>query len=160
MALRALLSRWPKTGIVAAGSIAAGGVALCDGDIRGQMFDPEALERGAKALREINQSPHAKRVSRCFQDVSEFSRSSFKYEHAALSARISLRYFIRSTGSANAVGFSGFRPSSRFNLLPIHICPSVIVSMNGTARQAALCTQHCVMCFNNSSSEVSSVPIC
>ncbi|KAK9789371.1 hypothetical protein WJX73_007444 [Symbiochloris irregularis] len=26
------------------------------------MFDPEALERGAKALREINQSPHAKRV--------------------------------------------------------------------------------------------------
>ena len=26
-------------------------------------FDPEALERGAKALREINLSPHAKNVS-------------------------------------------------------------------------------------------------
>ena len=26
-------------------------------------FDPEALERGAKALREINSSPHAKNVS-------------------------------------------------------------------------------------------------
>lgn len=25
-------------------------------------FDPEALERGAKALREINNSPHAKQV--------------------------------------------------------------------------------------------------
>lgn len=25
-------------------------------------FDPEALERGAKALREINASPHAKQV--------------------------------------------------------------------------------------------------
>jgi ATPase family AAA domain-containing protein 3A/B len=28
------------------------------------MFDPEALERGAKALREINKSPNAKQVSR------------------------------------------------------------------------------------------------
>ena len=62
MALRALASRWPKAATVAAASFAAGGVALCDPDIRGQMFDPEALERGAKALREINQSPHAKRV--------------------------------------------------------------------------------------------------
>ncbi|KAI5588551.1 hypothetical protein BDE02_05G105100 [Populus trichocarpa] len=29
---------------------------------RGAGFDPEALERGAKALREINSSPHAKQV--------------------------------------------------------------------------------------------------
>ena len=28
----------------------------------GNLFDPEALERGAKALREINTSPHAKNV--------------------------------------------------------------------------------------------------
>ena len=28
----------------------------------GSMFDPEALERGAKALREINASPYAKQV--------------------------------------------------------------------------------------------------
>ena len=48
---------------MAAASLAAGGVALCDPDLRAGMFDPEALERGAKALREINQSPHAKRVS-------------------------------------------------------------------------------------------------
>lgn len=27
------------------------------------MFDPEALERGAKSLREINKSPYAKQVS-------------------------------------------------------------------------------------------------
>lgn len=30
---------------------------------RGSGFDPESLERGAKALREINNSPHAKQVS-------------------------------------------------------------------------------------------------
>lgn len=29
---------------------------------KGSGFDPEALERGAKALREINNSPHAKQV--------------------------------------------------------------------------------------------------
>ncbi len=29
---------------------------------RGPLFDPEALERGAKALREINKSPNAKQV--------------------------------------------------------------------------------------------------
>lgn len=28
-----------------------------------RLFDPEALERGAKALREINKSPYAKQVS-------------------------------------------------------------------------------------------------
>jgi len=31
-------------------------------DPKGAGFDPEALERGAKALREINSSPHAKQV--------------------------------------------------------------------------------------------------
>lgn len=29
---------------------------------KGSGFDPESLERGAKALREINSSPHAKQV--------------------------------------------------------------------------------------------------
>lgn len=62
MALRALVSRWPVSAGLAAASLTAGGVALCDSDLRAGMFDPEALERGAKALREINQSPHAKRV--------------------------------------------------------------------------------------------------
>jgi len=31
-------------------------------ETKGAGFDPEALERGAKALREINSSPHAKQV--------------------------------------------------------------------------------------------------
>jgi hypothetical protein len=43
------------------------GVALADKadpkkKEQGPLFDPEALERGAKALREINSSPHAKQV--------------------------------------------------------------------------------------------------
>jgi ATPase family AAA domain-containing protein 3A/B len=47
-----------------AAALAAGGTsyALCDADTRGPSFDPEALERGAKALREINASPYAKKV--------------------------------------------------------------------------------------------------
>ena len=61
MALRALVSRWPVSAGVAAASLAAGGVALCETDLPANMFNPEALERGAKALREINSSPHAKR---------------------------------------------------------------------------------------------------
>jgi hypothetical protein len=37
--------------------------AMADkGEPRGPLFDPEALERGAAALREINKSPHAKQV--------------------------------------------------------------------------------------------------
>lgn len=37
------------------------------------MFDPEALERGAAALREINKSPYAKNVSLCSHDPAECS---------------------------------------------------------------------------------------
>ena len=62
MALRQLLGRSSAAaGFIAAG-IAAGGVAYCEKDVKGPSFDPEALERGAKALREINNSPHAKKV--------------------------------------------------------------------------------------------------
>ena len=46
-------------------SFAVGGtVALCETDKRGPLFDPEALERGAKALKEINASPFAKKVQK------------------------------------------------------------------------------------------------
>lgn len=42
-------------------------VALAEGkkkdDTSGPYFDPEALERGAKALREINASPYGKQAS-------------------------------------------------------------------------------------------------
>ena len=52
MALRSLLSRWPAAAGLAAASMAAGGIAYCERDVM----------RGAKALREINSSPHAKKV--------------------------------------------------------------------------------------------------
>ena len=61
MALRTLAGRW-RAGAGIAAAIAAGGtVAYCE-DPKGVGFDPEALERGAKALREINKSPYAKKV--------------------------------------------------------------------------------------------------
>ncbi|KAA6424075.1 MAG: ATPase family AAA domain-containing 3-B-like [Trebouxia sp. A1-2] len=61
MALRTLAGRW-RAGAAVAAAIAAGGtVAYCE-DPKGVGFDPEALERGAKALREINKSPYAKKV--------------------------------------------------------------------------------------------------
>ena len=62
MALRSGLARWGTAWKLAAGLTAGSATyALCE-DIRGPSFDPEALERGAKALREINTSPYAKKV--------------------------------------------------------------------------------------------------
>ena len=62
MALRTLAGRW-RAGAGFAAAIAAGGtVAFCEDPKSGVGFDPEALERGAKALREINKSPYAKKV--------------------------------------------------------------------------------------------------
>ena len=58
-----LASRF-RLGAGLATALAAGGtVAVCESDKRGPLFDPEALERGAKALKEINASPFAKKVS-------------------------------------------------------------------------------------------------
>lgn len=57
-----------QKGLAAAAGLAAGlllpSVAAADKekDAVRPMFDPEALERGAKALREINKSPYAKQV--------------------------------------------------------------------------------------------------
>ena len=63
MALRSGLARYRQALGLAAG-LAAGTAtyALCEADVRGPSFDPEALERGAKALREINASPNAKKA--------------------------------------------------------------------------------------------------
>lgn len=61
MAVRTLASRWRVAAGVAAAVTAGGTVAYCE-DPKGVGFDPEALERGAKALREINKSPYAKKV--------------------------------------------------------------------------------------------------
>ncbi len=62
MALRTGLSKWSTAWKLAAGLTAGSATyALCE-ETRGPSFDPEALERGAKALREINASPYAKKV--------------------------------------------------------------------------------------------------
>ena len=61
MAARLLAARW-KLGAGVAASLTAGGIALCEPDQRAPLFDPDALERGAKALKEINASPYAKKV--------------------------------------------------------------------------------------------------
>ena len=62
MALRNLGRHW-RVGASIAAAVAAGGtVAYCEDPKTGVGFDPEALERGAKALREINKSPYAKKV--------------------------------------------------------------------------------------------------
>ena len=67
-----MLANRLKLGAGLAATLAAGStVALCESDKRGPLFDPEALERGAKALKEINASPFAKKV----QLVSQNKRS-------------------------------------------------------------------------------------
>lgn len=47
-------------------TMAAAGAAYCDSK-DDKYFDPEALERGAKALREIQASPFAKKVNYLFE---------------------------------------------------------------------------------------------
>ena len=56
-----LAARWHIGAGVVAAMAAGGTVAFCE-DPGGVGFNPEALERGAKALREINKSPYAKKV--------------------------------------------------------------------------------------------------
>lgn len=63
MAARVLARKLTGSAGLAAAALTAGaGVAICESDKRGPLFDPEALERGAKALKEINASPYAKKV--------------------------------------------------------------------------------------------------
>lgn len=65
MALRFAIGRLAVSGGLAAAAGCAG-VAYCE--TQGPLFDPEALERGAKALREINKSPNAKEVRMKMED--------------------------------------------------------------------------------------------
>lgn len=72
--LASLVKRYSAGNVAAVGAGAAAAVsapiAACaakeekdkDGKMAVPSFDPEALERGAKALREINASPYAKKV--------------------------------------------------------------------------------------------------
>lgn len=74
-----------RQGLVAGGAAAAAwlasGTSLAYADDKKKKddggapyFDPEALERGAKALREINASPHAKQASQPRSKVSPSQR--------------------------------------------------------------------------------------
>ena len=63
MAMRMLAGRLRYAGAAAAAASAGlSGAAYCDSKDVAPSFDPEALERGAAALREINKSPYAKKV--------------------------------------------------------------------------------------------------
>lgn len=62
MAGRVLGRAAKSAGLLCASFAAGGSFAVCESDQRGPLFDPEALERGAKALKEINASPFAKKV--------------------------------------------------------------------------------------------------
>ena len=67
MLRRAVSAYSARAAMMGAGAAAASvpAVAECRDDKSKTLtssFDPEALERGAKALREINNSPHAKKV--------------------------------------------------------------------------------------------------
>ena len=59
-ALRALAARYGALAAMGA-AVGTAGAAACEA-AADKYFDPDALERGAKALREINNSPNAKRV--------------------------------------------------------------------------------------------------
>jgi|MDSY01.2.fsa_nt_gb ATPase family AAA domain-containing protein 3A/B len=65
--LRNAVSAYGARVTLGAAAVAVPAVASCAKDDKKantvtSSFDPEALERGAKALREINSSTHAKRV--------------------------------------------------------------------------------------------------
>lgn len=77
-------SLWSR---IAAGSLAAGaGVASVSyADEMSKYFDPEALERGAKAVREINQSPHAKKV--CRMCIARARRGGLRMRQSARPTR-------------------------------------------------------------------------
>jgi len=62
-------------------------------DTRGPVFDPEALERGAKALREINNSPNAKQVielSKQQEITKQAEAKSEEQKNAALAAQFAV----------------------------------------------------------------------
>lgn len=78
MAMRALAGRIRQTGAAAvAAGVGLSSAAYCDSKDVAPSFDPEALERGATALREINKSPYAKKVCGTINlPVIEFSVSA------------------------------------------------------------------------------------
>ncbi|KAL3143353.1 hypothetical protein ABBQ38_002187 [Trebouxia sp. C0009 RCD-2024] len=82
MALRSLGRRWRAGAGVAAAIVAGGTVAYCEDPKTGVGFDPEALERGAKALREINKSPYAKKVFELTREQERTKQAEASKEQA------------------------------------------------------------------------------
>ncbi len=63
--LRSAMAQRMATGFAASaavGSCLGTSTSECAANDKDKYFDPEALERGAAALREINKSPYAKQV--------------------------------------------------------------------------------------------------
>ena len=92
-----LLSKFRLGAGLAGAGLAAGGLVYCEASPN---FDPEALERGAKALREINKSPYAKQAnprlpgSSCSRPFTV--RDIFRFCEAAAEHACLLDYLIRS----------------------------------------------------------------
>lgn len=76
---------WVLGGAAAAAWLGSGtSLALAEGkkkDDASPYFDPEALERGAKALREINASPHAKQASQMLVTTSQIGHLPMFPDH-------------------------------------------------------------------------------
>ena len=85
MALRAAAAR---AGLMAGlGATLGTTVAACADD--NKYFDPDALERGAKALREIQSSPYAKKVRWGRREPGWAPHWSLPQQHAAAAAAAS-----------------------------------------------------------------------
>lgn len=89
--------RWLAGGAAGAALLSPAAVALADTKDgggkggskppQGPLFDPEALERGAKALREINASPHAKQVIALSKEQEVTKQQEAKAEEAKFAAQ-------------------------------------------------------------------------
>lgn len=64
----------------------ATGAAYCKEDYSDKYFDPEALERGAKSLREIQASPYAKKVFEQLKNQETTKQAEFKAKEAEAKA--------------------------------------------------------------------------
>ncbi|KAL6767968.1 hypothetical protein ACKKBF_B37290 [Auxenochlorella protothecoides x Auxenochlorella symbiontica] len=82
----AMLAAAKKAGVLGGLAVASGlgTVAYCEPDSK--YFDPEALERGAKALREINQSPYAKKVFEQIKAQEATKQAELKAKEAEFKA--------------------------------------------------------------------------
>lgn len=82
---------WVLGGAAAAAWLGSGtSLALAEGkkkDDASPYFDPEALERGAKALREINASPHAKQVIELTRQQETTKQQEMKTKEAEFRAQ-------------------------------------------------------------------------